>query len=231
MSNPGGRPRIFPDVTLICRQCKEPFSMRGSHARGYEKKHGVQKPFCSMKCFYEAAHRHPRDPNEVAPTYVCEGCGETVARRRDVASGGRTGGWDMRQKYCTTECFHRSRFAEKQAARAAGYMPNGHVGKDGYRVVKGAYGKNIKAHRIVMEQILKRALRDNENVHHVNGNRLDNRPENLELWVKTQPCGQRVQDRVAAAVELLTAYPEFLAKVGYRLEFFVEECVPSPSPE
>lgn len=64
-----------------------------------------------------------------------------------------------------------------------------------------------------MEQMLGRPLREGENVHHVNGLRWDNRPENLELWSKKQPPGQRVVDKVAWAIEFLATYaPEQLAK-------------------
>lgn len=66
-------------------------------------------------------------------------------------------------------------------------------------------------HRYVMEGVLGRALQGDENVHHINGNREDSTPENLELWSTRQPKGQRVSDKVAWAKELLALYePEAL---------------------
>jgi hypothetical protein len=53
---------------------------------------------------------------------------------------------------------------------------------------------------VVMQQMLGRLLVDGESVHHKNGNRSDNRPENLELWW-SQPAGQRVEDLIAYVVE------------------------------
>lgn len=64
----------------------------------------------------------------------------------------------------------------------------------------------MKEHVVVMEQVLGRQLIKGETVHHRNGDRADNRPENLELWSKTQPAGQRVEDKVRWAREILVLY-------------------------
>lgn len=57
-----------------------------------------------------------------------------------------------------------------------------------------------------MEDYIGRFLLPGENIHHKNGVRDDNRLENLELWVASQPAGQRPEDLLAWADEIYARY-------------------------
>ncbi len=61
-------------------------------------------------------------------------------------------------------------------------------------------------HTLVMSKIIHRPLFPNESVHHKNGVKDDNRPENLELWTKPPRNGVRLSDAIEDCKNFLRQY-------------------------
>ncbi len=111
-------------------------------------------------------------------------------------------------------CYGKELMSERAKVYRGEKAPNWKGGwkENGYKM-KTVDGKPVFEHRLVMEQFLGRKLKPRENVHHKNGVRDDNRLENLELWVRSQPVGNRTEDIVKDAVEKLKRYaPENLSE-------------------
>lgn len=156
---------------------------------------------------YGAFFRQGNRLHGVAPTCSVDGC-STHARSR---------GWCSRHysrflTYGTTDLPDRAVTPRKKRKTTQINHP------DGYVSIKRMGHPNARAngwileHRAVMSDALGRPLRKGENVHHKNGDRKDNRIENLELWTKAQPAGQRVSEKIAWAIAFLSDYrPQALA--------------------
>lgn len=81
----------------------------------------------------------------------------------------------------------RKRYWDK---RAKGYdIHNGYV-----RLSRGSDCGKLE-HVAIMEQTIGRRIRKDEVVHHINGNRSDNRIENLQLMTRSEHCRIHTQER------------------------------------
>lgn len=210
----GTKPR--KGVTLTCPECDKNFYRRASEA-GLST--GGRQPCCSIPC--AARHRAKyADQNPDIPfriTSICERCGESFEHAR--CNPRRFCSWDCSghakvrceltcewcgeayegnpniRRFCSRPCFYAY-----QSAQAEGSITD-----NGYRVVF-IDGHQVPEHRHVMQAVIGRELTPEETVHHRNGVKLDNRPENLELWASNHPRGQRVLDLLDWARELLARY-------------------------
>ena len=193
---------------IACRQCE------------VEHEPSQTKPFCSPECkakFFDELRR-------LRERVSCAWCGLSFIRMfdpyQDYCSARCKGASLSRCKHCK-QTFHRRRGRSRIYCSDECFSLMRKITKDGYALVRhrghpsARPGGWIFEHRLVMEKHLDRYLLPHENVHHINGQRDDNRPENLELWNTSQPAGQRIPDKVQFAIEILRLYaPDQLADPG-----------------
>jgi hypothetical protein len=156
----------------------------------------------------EAHYRQMALGKELKPLQRPRDCDFEGCERRAISKG-----------LCSAH--HQQRQAGKDLRPIWDGKPKPRMVDGGYIIIRDRSHPNARKsgyvfeHVKVMSEYLGRPLWPDENVHHLNGDRADNRIENLELWSRSQPSGQRVEDKLAWAEEMIKRYadhPYVLAK-------------------
>lgn len=111
---------------------------------------------------------------------ICEECGEEIKSKRA-------------NQYCGTVCRNRG-IAKKRRSYKLEDSPTWKGGRKldscGYVLVKHPKSRRkdgyIQEHRLIMEEFLGRELEEDEDVHHINGDKQDNRIENLSVIKRSE---------------------------------------------
>ena len=185
--------RVVPPPEFFQRQCE--LCGTSFDATPARPKYEPPKRFC-RKCVGRG--RNLVKFNRV--TITCKQCGKIfdVPHSRFVCH---------KTQFCSRQCKHENWRAGGNPILQKPKPPS--IGIDGYVLIhapehpeakarrqRGVRNYRLREHRLVMEKMLGRPLLPNETPHHKFGDRQDNRTESLELWVKTQPSGQRVSDLI-----------------------------------
>jgi uncharacterized protein (DUF1330 family) len=120
-------------------------------------------------------------------------CSEETKRKIGDANRGRRASKAAREKMSLAKLGKPSwnkgkKLPEQEGSKNPNWKGGRHSEKKGYVFVlaKGhphpKFGGYVYEHRLVMEKHLGRYLKPSEVVHHINGNKKDNRIENLQLF-------------------------------------------------
>ena len=149
--------------------------------------------YCSRACAGRVYSARASARMASLSPHICGACGITYRPH------------DVRSKFCSPQCA-LGRFVNRRGENHWSWK-GGRVDKgNGYMAVAvsrespyaGMIGRTgyVLEHRLVMAQSLGRPLRSDETVHHINGIKDDNRPENLQL--RQGPHGKNTRHRCGA---------------------------------
>lgn len=142
-----------PPVLVLCFHCGAQKTVQPSKVRA--------RNFCTHKCFtsYWRSERQQR---------ICANCSTPVAR-------------SVSRTHATTFCSPECQCAHTRGENHHRWQGGRTISRGGYAFIKMPDGSYKQEHRLVMEQHIGRLLCEDEVIDHLNGDKLDNRLENLSL--------------------------------------------------
>jgi hypothetical protein len=178
-----------------CTRCGAVVERRAAR----DKRTTSDNVFCSRQCHYAWQREETDRIQKSSPP--CPTCGKLFEQRSRYPS--------QRKTYCSRECAVRDPNGSQMLGHAKTRRENSYRWKGGAVIRRGyclrfvpehpdCQGNTrqyVLEHRLVMEEHLGRYLTKQERVHHKNGDTLDNRIENLELWEMGHPAGQRATEK------------------------------------
>lgn len=172
---------LYSKAPRYCIQCGNTIAHKAFGWGRYSK-----RLFCGNACssLYRMLSGSSKKPR---PTLFCVRCGCPI----DLAQLKNPYPSNMKRKYCG------NRGCAAQASL-----------RDGYLSIVGVVNRGFE-HRLIAEKAIGRKLKRTEIVHHVNGNRSDNRPQNLLVctnsyhhWLHQKMARLYMRDHFGGSSEL-----------------------------